>query len=143
MVAGSISAFTKLQLPKSTSGKTEDPTRRVVMVLDLPTTTTLPAGGGGALVLLGEAILYFADEPDRKLDAKQLPQELASKFAAHRQKLLAENAPEAGAPLQFILMAHSRAPSRLVRQILTLARDAGAQDQLVGVSMSQGKLSIP
>jgi hypothetical protein len=157
MVASSISVMGQLSLPPAVTGDTEDVRERVTLVLDLPPSmlASLPERGG-ATMFLSEAVLYFNDEPDRKLAGADLRQELRSKFAAHRAQRESSrsqssssnsdsatadnstaNASNAGA-VQLILMAHRRAPVRLVRQVLAMAREEGAGEALVGVATRMG-----
>lgn len=162
MVASSIAVMGQLSLPPAVTGDTEDVRERVTLVLDLPPDMleSLPERGG-ATMFLSEAVLYFNDEPDRKLPGADLRQELRSKFAAHRalreskrsqsSSSNSDNATTdtstadtpttdtstAGA-VQLILMAHRRAPVRLVRQVLAMAREEGAGEALVGVATRMG-----
>jgi hypothetical protein len=152
MVASSIAVMGQLSLPPAVTGDTEDVRERVTLVLDLPPDMleSLPERGG-ATMFLSEAVLYFNDEPDRKLPGADLRQELRSKFAAHRAQRESSsmnsdkattdnsnaNTSTAGA-VQLILMAHRRAPVRLVRQVLAMAREEGAGEALVGVATRMG-----
>lgn len=138
MVASSISVMGELALPPAVTGDTEDVRDRVTLVLDLPPSIaeSLPEKGGVPM-LLSEAVLYFSDEPERKLDGARLREEMQAKFAAHREgRTTGEDA--APASVQLILMAHRRAPVRLVRQVLSQAREVGAGEALVGVAMRVG-----
>jgi hypothetical protein len=140
MVASSISVMGQLALPPAVTGDTEDVRDRVTLVLDLPSTVveTLPERGG-ATMFLSEAVLYFNDEPERKLTGTDLRNELRAKFAAHRAKREADaNASGGASAVQLILMAHRRAPVRLVRQVLSMAREEGASEALVGVATRMG-----
>lgn len=136
MVASSISVMGQLSLPPAVTGDTEDVRERVTLVLDLPSDVveSLPERGG-ATMFLSEAVLYFNDEPDRKLSGANLRNELRTKFAAQRAE---QPANSDNAAVQLILMAHRRAPVRLVRQVLAMAREEGAGEALVGVATRMG-----
>lgn len=136
MVASSISVMGQLSLPPAVTGDTEDVRERVTLVLDLPSDVveSLPERGG-ATMFLSEAVLYFNDEPDRKLTGSNLRNELRTKFAAQRAE---QPANSDNAAVQLILMAHRRAPVRLVRQVLAMAREEGAGEALVGVATRMG-----
>lgn len=136
MVASSISVMGQLSLPPAVTGDTEDVRERVTLVLDLPSDVveSLPERGG-ATMFLSEAVLYFNDEPDRKLPGANLRNELRTKFAAQRAE---QPANSDNAAVQLILMAHRRAPVRLVRQVLAMAREEGAGEALVGVATRMG-----
>jgi hypothetical protein len=60
---------------------------------------------------------------------------LRTKFAAQRAE---QPANSDNAAVQLILMAHRRAPVRLVRQVLAMAREEGAGEALVGVATRMG-----
>ncbi len=191
MVASSISVMGQLSLPPAVTGDTEDVRDRVTLVLDLPPAVleSLPERGG-ATMFLSEAVLYFQDEPDRRLPGAELRNALRAKFAAHQaaRKVNPNNQPNANANpaasatpnatpnttpnaapnaapngnanpdaspntnpdantansnasasnVQLILMAHRRAPVRLVRQVLAMAREEGAGEALVGVATRMG-----
>ncbi len=151
MVASSISVMGQLSLPPAVTGDTEDVRDRVTLVLDLPPSVaeSLPQRGG-ATMFLNEAVLYFNDEPDRKLAGADLRNELRTKFATHRAQRTANATANAAADatanatanansnVQLILMAHRRAPVRLVRQVLSMAREEGASEALVGVATRMG-----
>ncbi len=181
MVASSISVMGQLSLPPAVTGDTEDVRDRVTLVLDLPPAVleSLPERGG-ATMFLSEAVLYFQDEPDRRLPGAELRNALRAKFAAHQaaRKVNPNNQPNVNANanpaasatpnaapngnanpdaspnanpdantansnasasnVQLILMAHRRAPVRLVRQVLAMAREEGAGEALVGVATRMG-----
>lgn len=125
MVTSSITAMANLQLPESRTGRAEETDERVVLVVDFPgrlegnDTKSL---NGSKFIVLGDAVLYFLDDPERRFRADQLDAELRDAFAKKPGS-------------RFILEANRKMPVGVVRQILKSAAAAGARETLVGVTM--------
>jgi biopolymer transport protein ExbD len=124
MVAGTVSRYASLQLPESTTGDTENPQGRVVVVLDFPERLDerqLAHFGGGKPILLNEARISI-EGTDGRIDSS----ELKTRLAEHLSK-------QGGG--QLIVQAHRKMPSSVVREVVRIAKLAGAQETLVGVSV--------
>lgn len=122
MVASTISG---IALPQSVTGDTEDLNEQVVLVLALPEDSE-PAGDGdlplSVPMVLRDAHLSFGHDADVSLNEDNLEEEIRKAF---RER----------ATLKFILQAPPRTPSGVVREILKIAKQAGAEKSLVAVDV--------
>lgn len=122
MVASTISG---IALPQSVTGDTEDLNEQVVLVLTLPKDAE-PAGEGdlpaAVPMVLRDAHLAFGHDADVVLNEDNLEAEIRNAF---RER----------ATLKFILQAPPRTPSGVVREILKIAKQAGAEKSLVAVDV--------
>jgi biopolymer transport protein ExbD len=123
MVAGTISKFANMPLPQSLTGDTENPVGRVVVVLEFPellSEAELANFNGAAPIMLADARITIEGS-----DGVVAPSELESRLADRFQSQ----------PGQLILQAHRKMPTSVVREVLMIAKRAGAQQTLVGVSV--------
>jgi biopolymer transport protein ExbD len=123
MVASTISPFAQLQLPEARSGGAEKTEGRVALALEFrdaglfdPTTAFV----GAPVVTLADCRMYFEDAPDQEISPQQLPDELATKFAASSTR--------------FTLQANRKMPVGVIREVMRLALAAGATDSMVAVT---------
>lgn len=124
MVASTVSAVGRLELPKSVSGDTEDPENRVVMVLDFATPLEEDERtylNGSKPASLDTARIYLSGS-DETISAADIETVLEREF---KEKPAA----------QFVLQAHRKMPAGVVREVLNIAQRAGARESMVGVSM--------
>lgn len=127
MVATTVSAAARLELPHSDSGRAEETEGRVVVVLDFPEGIADDATqefSGSQFVKLSDAKLHLLERPDDILSVAQLEAALRSEFATR---------PNA----QFVLQASRKMPYAVVREVLKAASNAGAKETLVAVSMQR------
>lgn len=128
MVTSTVSAMGKLELPGSTSGDTEDPRDRVVLMLDFEDTARPPNDDrlvGSHEVDERGVRMFLSNKTDRSIPFADLEGVLKSEFAGQ-------------ATPKFVLQAHRRMPARFVRQAMSSAERAGAVASMVGVSVVRG-----
>ena len=127
MVATSVSAAARLELPASETGRAEQTEGRVVLVLDFPEGIDAEHAeplSGSQFVALGDARLHLLDRPDEAIPPERLEAALKAEFDAKPQA-------------QFVLQASRKMPYAVVREILKSAGRAGAKETLVAVSMQR------
>ena len=126
MVASTVSQYANLQLPEARTGDTENPETRVVVILDFPEAVEhdrLKSLSGSKPILLSEARIQIGDHREN-VPAEQLSQRLREEFQVQQKH-------------QLILQAHRKMPASVVREVLIMAKQAGAQATLVGVSVER------
>lgn len=127
MVATTVSAAARLELPHSDTGRAEETNGRVVVVLDFPDGITDDASqkfSGSQFVKLSDAKIHILERPDDTITVDRLEGTLRAEFATR---------PNA----QFVLQASRKMPYAVVREVLKVASNAGAKETLVAVSMQR------
>ena len=129
MVTSVISENAKPALPKSKAGVTEKVDEQVILVLDFPNGIDMdnrePLTGSQAITL-EEALVpngrvCFRDAPETKVTSRvELLRMLTQKLTERPKKKL-------------ILQASRKMPVRVVREVLVMASEAGAQETSVSV----------
>jgi biopolymer transport protein ExbD len=133
MVAATVGpAWRRVSLPPATSGDTQDPENRVVVVLDFAQSLT----DDEQKPMTGSKFTTLADARLRLVDVGAGPgntseEEISSDQLAARLKQAFDEKPAA----QFVLVAHRKMPAGTVREVLKQAKRAGAKETLVGVSV--------
>lgn len=128
MVTSTVSAMGKLELPASTSGDTEDPRDRVVLMLDFEDAARPPDDDrlvGSHDVDEQGVRMFLSDQTNRSISFAELEGVLKEQFSTRTTP-------------KFVLQAHRRMPARLVRQAMSAAEKAGAVASIVGVSVVRG-----
>ena len=128
MVTSVISENAKPALPKSKAGVTEKVDEQVILVLDFPNGIDMdnrePLTGSQAITLeealVPDGRVCFRDDPETKVTSRvELLRMLTQKMTERPGKL--------------ILQASRKMPVRVVREVLVMASEAGAQETSVSV----------
>jgi biopolymer transport protein ExbD len=133
MVASSVGpAWRQISLPPATSGDTQDPENRVVVVLDFASPLDegkQDAMTGSRFTTLADARIQFADVKGGLGGGTQ--QLVSPDTLGQRLKQAFQEKPAA----QFILLSHRKMPVGVVREVPKQSKAAGAKETLVGVSV--------
>lgn len=126
MVSSTVSQFASLQLPESVSGDAENPSNRVVLVVDFPDgeNDQVAERFTGARPILFTDVRLRLEKSDELLDAVSLEQQLRTSFQKEGKT-------------QLIVQAHRKMPASVVREVLNIGRQAGALKTLVGVTITK------
>lgn len=130
MVTSTISPYANLQLPEARAGDAERPEGRVVMILDYPQAadgSADPAENsddrftGSDFIALKDCRLYLEGEEGTPIPPDALQPALQQAF-------------EENGGGEFILQSNRKMPVGVVREVLKLAKSAGAGETMIGVA---------
>ena len=150
MVSSSMSPAQRLELPASTAGQTEEVNQQIVLVLDFYGEDTNHNGlldpgedsngngkfdrgfdreqaktlGGAQPVTLGNVRLYLLKPTSADIKPNELEVRLFELFEKSKDS-------------SFILQASRKMPASVVREVLKIAKRAGAEKSTVAVSVSK------
>lgn len=127
MIASTMTPLTATDLPNSVTGRAEATEKRVVLLANIPAELLEIADSdekhqGAVRLLFSDAEIAFGDEPELRIAADELKTALENRFQAR-------------STTQFVLQADRRMPTGIIREITAIAREAGATETLVGVSV--------
>jgi biopolymer transport protein ExbD len=124
MVTSTISPFADLQLPEAKAGDAQKPEGRVVLVLDYDkghVANDKPRFSGAEFIELKDCRMYLADDSENIIPPAAL------------QEFLSEALAQSGGG-EFILQSNRKMPVGVVREVVKIAKAAGAGETMIGVA---------
>lgn len=123
MVTSTMDPVSSAELPPSKTGRMVETKDRLEIMLQLPDDLDWnPESPGAAPVSIEQVRIFLADQSDELLSPAELSDKLRDGFQEMDQ-------PKA------VLYAHKRMPSGIVNEVLRIAREAGASETSVGVTV--------
>ncbi len=124
MVTSTLSPFADLQLPEAKAGDAEKPEGRVVLVLDYEDGREISDPtrfSGSEYIELKDCRLYLADDNETPISPSDLGARLTKAFADNGGN-------------EFILQSNRKMPVGVVREVIKVAKAAGAGETMIGVT---------